>query len=151
MNLQALPGGLFAPRPTKSPTTPAICWLLSQEILFCPHTAPLTVVLPRTTDFLLSGDFFFLGKQDYKKTKSVLKATRLKAEAKKNSSGFRVNLRSALLFTLSTRSCSLCLCQPSFDCLTVCWEPNTTFPPASTRCCISIHEGQKWIFPEFCI
>uniref|UniRef100_A0A3Q3X2S7 Triple QxxK/R motif-containing protein n=1 Tax=Mola mola TaxID=94237 RepID=A0A3Q3X2S7_MOLML len=28
-------------------------------------------------------------KQDYKKTKSVLKATRLKAEAKKNSSGFR--------------------------------------------------------------
>ncbi|MEQ2284464.1 hypothetical protein AMECASPLE_021902 [Ameca splendens] len=33
-----------------------------------------------------------LGKQDYKKTKSVLKATRLKAEAKKNSSGFRVRL-----------------------------------------------------------
>ncbi|MED6255290.1 hypothetical protein ATANTOWER_007306, partial [Ataeniobius toweri] len=30
-----------------------------------------------------------IGKQDYKKTKSVLKATRLKAEAKKNSSGFR--------------------------------------------------------------
>ncbi|XP_061902256.1 triple QxxK/R motif-containing protein isoform X1 [Entelurus aequoreus] len=30
-----------------------------------------------------------IGKQDYKKTKSVLKATRLKAEAKKNSSAFR--------------------------------------------------------------
>ncbi|KAM4725981.1 triple QxxK/R motif-containing protein [Anableps anableps] len=30
-----------------------------------------------------------IGKQDYKKTKSVLKATRLKAEAKKVSSGFR--------------------------------------------------------------
>ncbi|XP_061786751.1 triple QxxK/R motif-containing protein isoform X1 [Nerophis lumbriciformis] len=30
-----------------------------------------------------------IGKQDYKKTKSVLKATRLKAEAKKNSSVFR--------------------------------------------------------------
>ncbi|XP_019945898.1 triple QxxK/R motif-containing protein [Paralichthys olivaceus] len=30
-----------------------------------------------------------IGKQDYKKTKTVLKATRLKAEAKKNSSGFR--------------------------------------------------------------
>uniref|UniRef100_A0A3B3HPP8 Triple QxxK/R motif-containing protein n=2 Tax=Oryzias latipes TaxID=8090 RepID=A0A3B3HPP8_ORYLA len=31
-----------------------------------------------------------IGKQDYKKTKSVLKATRLKAEAKKkNTSGFR--------------------------------------------------------------
>ncbi|KAF7669357.1 hypothetical protein LDENG_00196620 [Lucifuga dentata] len=30
-----------------------------------------------------------IGKQDYKKTKSVLKATRLKAEAKKNSSGLR--------------------------------------------------------------
>ncbi|XP_075961725.1 triple QxxK/R motif-containing protein isoform X3 [Anarhichas minor] len=30
-----------------------------------------------------------IGKQDYKKTKSALKATRLKADAKKNSSGFR--------------------------------------------------------------
>ncbi|GAA6229970.1 triple QxxK/R motif-containing protein [Lates calcarifer] len=30
-----------------------------------------------------------IGKQDYKKTKSALKATRLKAEAKKTSSGFR--------------------------------------------------------------
>ncbi|XP_060948597.1 triple QxxK/R motif-containing protein [Limanda limanda] len=30
-----------------------------------------------------------IGKQDHKKTKSVLKATRLKADAKKNSSGFR--------------------------------------------------------------
>ncbi|XP_049606807.1 triple QxxK/R motif-containing protein isoform X1 [Syngnathus scovelli] len=32
-----------------------------------------------------------IGKQDYKKTKSVLKATRLKAEAKKNSSGFKAD------------------------------------------------------------
>uniref|UniRef100_A0AAQ5Z1S5 Triple QxxK/R motif-containing protein n=1 Tax=Amphiprion ocellaris TaxID=80972 RepID=A0AAQ5Z1S5_AMPOC len=31
-----------------------------------------------------------IGKQDYKKTKSALKATRLKAEAKKSSSGFKV-------------------------------------------------------------
>lgn len=30
-----------------------------------------------------------IGKQDYKKTKSALKATRLKAEAKKSSSGLR--------------------------------------------------------------
>ncbi|XP_028317104.1 triple QxxK/R motif-containing protein [Gouania willdenowi] len=30
-----------------------------------------------------------IGKQDYKKTKSALKATRLQAEAKKNSSGIR--------------------------------------------------------------
>ncbi|CAJ1084091.1 triple QxxK/R motif-containing protein [Xyrichtys novacula] len=30
-----------------------------------------------------------IGKQDYKKTKSALKATRLKAEAKKTSSGFK--------------------------------------------------------------
>ncbi|XP_029299844.1 triple QxxK/R motif-containing protein isoform X3 [Cottoperca gobio] len=30
-----------------------------------------------------------IGKQDYKKTKSVLKATRLKAEAKKSSSVFK--------------------------------------------------------------
>lgn len=30
-----------------------------------------------------------IGKQDYKKTKSALKATRLRAEAKKSSSGFR--------------------------------------------------------------
>ncbi|XP_042292570.1 triple QxxK/R motif-containing protein isoform X1 [Thunnus albacares] len=34
-------------------------------------------------------DMILSGKQDYKKTKSALKATRLKAEAKKNSSGFR--------------------------------------------------------------
>nr|XP_046273916.1 triple QxxK/R motif-containing protein isoform X2 [Scatophagus argus] len=35
------------------------------------------------------SDMILSGKQDYKKTKSVLKATRLKAEAKKTSSGFR--------------------------------------------------------------
>uniref|UniRef100_A0A3B5N0V6 Triple QxxK/R motif-containing protein n=1 Tax=Xiphophorus couchianus TaxID=32473 RepID=A0A3B5N0V6_9TELE len=38
-----------------------------------------------------------IGKQDYKKTKSVLKATRLKAEAKKSSSGFRVRLHNLIV------------------------------------------------------
>ncbi|XP_010734412.1 triple QxxK/R motif-containing protein [Larimichthys crocea] len=44
-----------------------------------------------------------IGKQDYKKTKSALKATRLKAEAKKNSSGFRdafLVIAAILLFVL---------------------------------------------------
>lgn len=42
--------------------------------------------------FIVFSDIYFLiiGKQDYKKSKNVLKATRLKAEAKKNFSGFRV-------------------------------------------------------------
>uniref|UniRef100_A0A4W6CLD8 Triple QxxK/R motif-containing protein n=1 Tax=Lates calcarifer TaxID=8187 RepID=A0A4W6CLD8_LATCA len=39
--------------------------------------------------FVFSNFFSLSGKQDYKKTKSALKATRLKAEAKKTSSGFR--------------------------------------------------------------
>ena len=46
----------------------------------------------KVISFVFSNFFCLLGKQDYKKTKSVLKATRLKAEAKKNSSGFRVRL-----------------------------------------------------------
>ncbi|XP_030003930.1 triple QxxK/R motif-containing protein [Sphaeramia orbicularis] len=44
-----------------------------------------------------------IGKQDYKKTKTALKATRLKAEAKKNSSGFRdafLVIAAILLFVL---------------------------------------------------
>ncbi|XP_028256729.1 triple QxxK/R motif-containing protein [Parambassis ranga] len=44
-----------------------------------------------------------IGKQDYKKTKLVLKATRLKAEAKKTSSGFRdafLVIAAILLFVL---------------------------------------------------
>ncbi|KAG8005196.1 Triple QxxK/R motif-containing protein [Nibea albiflora] len=48
-------------------------------------------------------DTILSGKQDYKKTKSALKATRLKAEAKKNSSGFRdafLVIAAILLFVL---------------------------------------------------
>lgn len=44
-----------------------------------------------------------IGKQDYKKTKTALKATRLKAEAKKSSSGFRdafLVIAAILLFVL---------------------------------------------------
>ncbi|KAI9539898.1 hypothetical protein NQZ68_001830 [Dissostichus eleginoides] len=37
----------------------------------------------------VGGDMMLHGKQDYKKTKLDLKLTRLKAEAKKNSSGFK--------------------------------------------------------------
>ncbi|XP_062917472.1 triple QxxK/R motif-containing protein isoform X2 [Mobula hypostoma] len=37
-----------------------------------------------------------IGKQDYKKTKSVLKATRLKAEAKKTAPGIRDDLEQRL-------------------------------------------------------
>ncbi|CAL9691458.1 unnamed protein product [Knipowitschia caucasica] len=46
-----------------------------------------------------------IGKQDYKKTKSFLKATRLKAEAKKSSSGFR----DALLVVLAILVLVLCV------------------------------------------
>lgn len=62
--------------------------------------------------------FSLLGKQDYKKTKPVLRATKLKAEAKKNSSGFRVNLLLALLSTMSTRSCFVSL--PAVFCMSYC-------------------------------
>lgn len=96
------------------------------------------------TDLMRLSIFFFFflsGKQDYKKTKSVLRATRLKAEAKKTSSGFRVNLRSALLTATSTcsplsESLPAVFC-PSSRHSSVCWEPNNTSPPASTRCCVS--------------
>ncbi len=58
--------------------------------------------------------FFSLpGKQDYKKTKSVLKATRLKAEAKKNFSGFRVRLDSLSLLYLQD---FLYFCSPVLSC-----------------------------------
>ncbi|KAM8840688.1 triple QxxK/R motif-containing protein [Spinachia spinachia] len=46
-----------------------------------------------------------IGKQDYKKTKSALKATRLKAEAKKNSSG----LQDALLVIAAILFFVLCV------------------------------------------
>lgn len=35
-------------------------------------------------------NYFFLGKQDYKKTKPILRATKLKAEAKKTALGIKV-------------------------------------------------------------
>ncbi|XP_034401278.1 triple QxxK/R motif-containing protein [Cyclopterus lumpus] len=46
-----------------------------------------------------------IGKQDYKKTKPALKATRLRAEAKKNSSGFR----DAFLVIAAILFCVLCV------------------------------------------
>ncbi|KAL4629955.1 triple QxxK/R motif-containing protein [Arapaima gigas] len=45
-----------------------------------------------------------IGKQDYKKSKSALRATRLKAEAKRNASGFRdtvLVIVAVLVFLLS--------------------------------------------------
>lgn len=55
--------------------------------------------------------FCLSGKQDYKKTKSALKATRLKAEAKKNSSGFRVRLAwTYSLFRTTCRHVFQCFC-----------------------------------------
>lgn len=55
---------------------------------------------------------FLSGKQDYKKAKSVLKATRLKAEAKKNSSGFRVRLGlTRALFVLQYMSSTVSACR----------------------------------------
>lgn len=36
--------------------------------------------------------YFFLGKQDYKKTKPILRATKLKAEAKKTAIGIKVSV-----------------------------------------------------------
>lgn len=96
--------------------------------------------------------FSLPGKQDYKKTKPALKATRLKAEAKKNSSGFRVKVGSLHLHPI---------CPPLFPsvsppavfCLSdrnnsVPRERNNAFPPASRRRCIrfplkNIVKGQK--------
>lgn len=54
--------------------------------------------------------FFLSGKQDYKKTKSVLKATRLKAEAKKYSSGFRVRPAPTLLSVFLLGMTEVCSC-----------------------------------------
>lgn len=130
--MHTLPGGLFAPRES-APRVQQRRWSAGgsarrassssdQHLLQGSFEEQLTFLI-KWGLFLDWSDacvcfFFFSGKQDYKKTKSVLRATRLKAEAKKNSSGFRVNLRSALLSTTSTRYCSLCLCQPPFVCLT---------------------------------
>uniref|UniRef100_A0A8C9YC05 Triple QxxK/R motif-containing protein n=1 Tax=Sander lucioperca TaxID=283035 RepID=A0A8C9YC05_SANLU len=63
-----------------------------------------------------------IGKQDYKKTKPALKATRLKAEAKKYSSGFRVRLAWSYFLFMTTDVCIymsslfllLCLFWPIF-------------------------------------
>lgn len=68
------------------------------------------------------------GKQDYKKTKSVLKATRLKAEAKKNSTGFRVRLSWTPPSLLYLSACLSCLgpsaiplvCLPANHLLSIC-------------------------------
>uniref|UniRef100_A0A6I8PC92 Triple QxxK/R motif-containing protein n=1 Tax=Ornithorhynchus anatinus TaxID=9258 RepID=A0A6I8PC92_ORNAN len=40
-----------------------------------------------------------IGKQDYKKTKPILRATRLKAEAKKTAFGIRVNIHLGILLS----------------------------------------------------
>lgn len=85
--------------------------------------------------------FFSLsGKQDYKKTKSALKATRLKAEAKKNSSGFRVRLSwTYFCFTLPrsvicmSSSISACLVWPI--CLSV-FLPTIFFPFVCLSSCL---------------
>lgn len=90
-------------------------------------------------------NFFLSGKQDYKKTKSALKATRLKAEAKKNSSGFRVRLAWAyFLLTFHTSpTISACLsCLPICDSarLSVC-QPSSFHSsvclPARLRACLT--------------
>uniref|UniRef100_A0A3B4U7C2 Triple QxxK/R motif-containing protein n=1 Tax=Seriola dumerili TaxID=41447 RepID=A0A3B4U7C2_SERDU len=69
-----------------------------------------------------------IGKQDYKKTKSVLKATRLKAEAKKNSSGFRVRLSWTYFLFHITDVCYLhvffYVCLPVLAHLPVCLSAN---------------------------
>lgn len=119
INMHTLPGGLIAPRESAARvqqhrgTAGGSARRVSSW-----HSTSYSGHLKNFWLLLLSGDFFFLialmhvclfffpGKQDYKKTKSALRATRLKAEAKKNSSGFRVNL----LSTMSTRYCSLYLC-----------------------------------------
>lgn len=85
--------------------------------------------------------FCLSGKQDYKKTKPALRAARLKAEAKKNSSGFRVNLRSPPLSTQPLlHYCHFCLCRPSFvrptTAIPSVGESNNTFPPAPARRCV---------------
>ncbi len=69
-------------------------------------------------DLCASIIFFFPGKQDYKKTKSVLKATRLKAEAKKNSSGFRVRLARTYFLCRTTEVC-ICMSSIISACLSV--------------------------------
>ena len=59
------------------------------------------------------------GKQDYKKTKPVLKATRLKAEAKKNSSGFRVRLNLDFTFCFTFLTSVICMSSSLPACLSV--------------------------------
>uniref|UniRef100_A0A671UZS4 Triple QxxK/R motif-containing protein n=1 Tax=Sparus aurata TaxID=8175 RepID=A0A671UZS4_SPAAU len=79
-----------------------------------------------------------IGKQDYKKTKSVLKATRLKAEAKKNSTGFRVRLSwTPRLFCLFPLAC-LVLAHLRFR-SSVCL-PTIFFPFVCLSACLPIRE-----------
>lgn len=46
--------------------------------------------------FIIVTYLFILGKQDYKKTKPALRATRLKAEAKRSAPGIRVRVPTLL-------------------------------------------------------
>ncbi|GLD65881.1 triple QxxK/R motif-containing protein isoform X6 [Lates japonicus] len=64
-----------------------------------------------------------IGKQDYKKTKSALKATRLKAEAKKTSSGFRAGQMAAPRPAVPEKACELKVIPSRFEEL-----------PAPSRC-----------------
>lgn len=70
-----------------------------------------TWLVSHSSDGCAPTVLYLSGKQDYKKTKSVLKATRLKAEAKKNSSGFRVRLSrtSSLSVSSTVSTCLSCL------------------------------------------
>lgn len=126
VDTHTLPGGLFGPRESAASVRPRR-WssggsaVGKQRLLQGSSEGQLLTFLIKQgfifylfflTD-LMRLCFCFSGKQDYKKTKLALRATRLKAEAKKNSSGFRVNLRSPLLSTTSTRYCSLCPSRPS--------------------------------------
>lgn len=128
INIRASPGGLFCPTWVghKSPLSAGDLVAARREIFARAVVAPRRYNRHLSTNFglfvlnwHLTRLFCLSGKQDYKKTKPALRAARLKAEAKKNSSGFRVNLRSAPLSTQHVlHYCRLRLCQPSFVRLT---------------------------------
>lgn len=118
-----------------------------------PRNGPLHRTIPfNTTKFVLVFFFFLSGKQDYKKTKSALKATRLQAEAKKNSSGFRVRLAWTFISLsdywslyqhVSHYFClPVCLSQAICDsaCLSVC-QPSSfhlsVYRPSCLRVCLT--------------
>lgn len=119
--MHALPGRLFCPArvglrsPTRRPAGSSLHVGAPQH--HHPHAKKnfALLLIKRQLRTYLTRPFCLSGKQDYKKTKPALRAARLKAEAKKSSSGFRVNLHSPPLH--STRPPplpSLCLCRPSF-------------------------------------